>query len=1024
MRRDLRGTRVMRLPCATLIQQAACVNGPPVMCPKASKTAALDVIEAAGTINKPDRVSAPRRLQGNKKNVCFCLVGTPATGAACTTMNAMMCTRCDPGYSLNRLTQSCDPNVCLCPNGAPATGHACLVKSKPKCMSCNPGFKLVNGNECRGFDCKGTPTQGPGKPNKNRRDACGVCNGDGASCAWDCTGLYQGYAKRDVCGICNGNNSTCDDCKGIPNGPNTRDYCGTCDDNPRNDCPIPAKGAAAPSPAKALADCAGKLGGTAYEDKCGRCDDDVLNDCRTDCKGFWGGNATIDACGVCGGNGMSCAAKDCNGVPGGKMRKDICGVCGGNGNLCKTKVCNGQHGSKCGSCINFQKQGHFTVLSCQSVNYHIFVPSGCWQKSCGLIFDIPGRGMSGKDQADTSGVREAALTKSKLKFIVVNPDKSSQSWISTVDHPKILQFLQLMVSIYGVDKTHIHVTGYDQGGFAAWNMLCLSSQLICSIAPLAAPPFGCLGANGARKYHSTCFASAVPATHAKRSILFQYGKYDLTCGSGDIVSAVHSSVTKAYGTNKPTKMKSCKIRNADRMEFYDTTSKLTFQTIQYPYTSMPGLGHCFPRMGLQPSGRLCQSDLLGNDPQYDSGELIVDFFRNNPCRGWAGSCANGALIAWAKRTQNDHCGKCNAGYILSAKRCIVLKTCPAGKYLAGHSILLSNPGACRNCPSGTFKPSSGTYATTCTAFKPCPPGQQLTGESTKAPGKCVPCPASTYNAVRGIVKCSAMDVCTNGEYQKTPGTSTKDRICASHGTCNANEYEVKPPTATTDRLCSGAGTCANGMLIAQPLRKQANHCGRCFAGYTLGSRKCMRNSCICINGTPKTGAACTKNGSSMCQSCRAGYVLSTIACTAKSCDALAVPANGAKGTCTTSLASGSSCAPTCTAGYTVSGKTSCMLGKLAAATCKPKPCDASAPPANGAKGDCSANLPSGGTCLPTCNSGYTVSGQVSCKAGTLTPASCVPNPCDALAVPANGAKGTCTTSLASGSSCAPTCTAG
>eukprot|EP01047_Picozoa_sp_COSAG01_P067066 COSAG01_NODE_9390_length_2459_cov_2.323305_1_plen_84_part_10 len=84
MRRDLRGTRVMRLPCATLIQQAACVNGPPVMCPKASKTAALDVIEAAGTINKPDRVSAPRRLQGNKKNVCFCLVGTPATGAACT----------------------------------------------------------------------------------------------------------------------------------------------------------------------------------------------------------------------------------------------------------------------------------------------------------------------------------------------------------------------------------------------------------------------------------------------------------------------------------------------------------------------------------------------------------------------------------------------------------------------------------------------------------------------------------------------------------------------------------------------------------------------------------------------------------------------------------------------------------------------------------------------------------------------------------------------------------------------------
>jgi len=51
-------------------------------------------------------------------------------------------------------------------------------------------------------------------------------------------------------------------------------------------------------------------------------------------------------------------------------------------------------------------------------------------------------------------------------------------------------------------------------------------------------------------------------------------------------------------------------------------------------------------------------------------------------------------------------------------------------------------------------------------------------------------------------------------------------------------------------------------------------------------------------------------------------------------------------------------------------------------------CDASAAPANGAVGDCTSSLASGSTCQPTCNTGYTVSGSSSCSAGTLTAATC------------------------------------
>merc|ERR1712048_1543382 len=82
------------------------------------------------------------------------------------------------------------------------------------------------------------------------------------------------------------------------------------------------------------------------------------------------------------------------------------------------------------------------------------------------------------------------------------------------------------------------------------------------------------------------------------------------------------------------------------------------------------------------------------------------------------------------------------------------------------------------------------------------------------------------------------------------------------------------------------------------------------------------------------------------------------------------------------------CAPTCSTGYTVSGASSCTTGTLTAATCTANPCDASAAPTNGGVGDCTSSLASGSTCAPTCSTGYTVSGASSCTTGTLTAATC------------------------------------
>ena len=101
-------------------------------------------------------------------------------------------------------------------------------------------------------------------------------------------------------------------------------------------------------------------------------------------------------------------------------------------------------------------------------------------------------------------------------------------------------------------------------------------------------------------------------------------------------------------------------------------------------------------------------------------------------------------------------------------------------------------------------------------------------------------------------------------------------------------------------------------------------------------------------------------------------------------------------------------------------------GPPAAWVRKDNACDAAVPPANGAAGTCNDTLASGSSCQPTCDTGYTLSGtSSSCLNRVLTSdATCSPTPCDASLPPANGAVGDCTSSLASGSSCQPKCDEG
>ena len=107
-------------------------------------------------------------------------------------------------------------------------------------------------------------------------------------------------------------------------------------------------------------------------------------------------------------------------------------------------------------------------------------------------------------------------------------------------------------------------------------------------------------------------------------------------------------------------------------------------------------------------------------------------------------------------------------------------------------------------------------------------------------------------------------------------------------------------------------------------------------------------------------------------------------CCDDDCDASAAITNGVASPCPSVLPSGSSCAPTCNSGYTLAGSRSCYRYSLTdTAVCNGNPCKLTAP-TNGALGTCASSLASGSSCTPSCNSGYTVYGSYSCTATALS----------------------------------------
>jgi hypothetical protein len=161
----------------------------------------------------------------------------------------------------------------------------------------------VNGLETCRKGCDGVVDS------RSTYDRCGVCNGDGSTCASESVALQNDWTHKtgckagvyvDQCGRCGGDSSSCQGCDGVPFSGKVFDVCNVCDGEGSS-----CKG------------CDGVVNSGKVNDLCGTCD---------------GGNLDRDVCGVCAGDSSSCAG--CDSIPYSGKAVDACSVCGGN-NRCK-----------------------------------------------------------------------------------------------------------------------------------------------------------------------------------------------------------------------------------------------------------------------------------------------------------------------------------------------------------------------------------------------------------------------------------------------------------------------------------------------------------------------------------------------------------------------------------------------------------------------------------------------------------------------------------------------------------------
>jgi poly(3-hydroxybutyrate) depolymerase len=125
-------------------------------------------------------------------------------------------------------------------------------------------------------------------------------------------------------------------------------------------------------------------------------------------------------------------------------------------------------------------------FSCGGLTFLVMVDEQCTKQACGLIFDVHGGTMSGKQMRDNTKLHELAPPKG---FLVVHPsatpEKTGGTWDLAMHPPVLADFMKRMIKAFHVDETRVHFTGFSQGSGMTFWFLCNYPELLASTAPIS-----------------------------------------------------------------------------------------------------------------------------------------------------------------------------------------------------------------------------------------------------------------------------------------------------------------------------------------------------------------------------------------------------------------------------------------------------------------------------------------------------------------------------------------------------------
>lgn len=266
------------------------------------------------------------------------------------------------------------------------------------------------------------------------------------------------------------------------------------------------------------------------------------------------------------------------------------------------------------------------------ITYTVSTPATCVRGGCGVVMDVHGLDMTAAMQEQSDNFQ---VLGNDAGYIVIQPTAPKDmwgihAWSPLVHFDQLLLFFRYAVATFKADLKRVHIMGYSEGGFAAWNILCKAPDLICSAAPLEAsaldwwgPGYGTGG----------CFSWPAKGPSISRSILFTNGITDPLSVIANARQQV-ANVQRAWGLTPSAATLTSGFKFTSQ-SWQQPSRNFTYLEHDYSITNSAadGLkGHCFPTTAADGCKMSWTDPVLQCCGAFTWARHALAFFQANPCQ--------------------------------------------------------------------------------------------------------------------------------------------------------------------------------------------------------------------------------------------------------------------------------------------------------------------------------------------------------------------------------------------------------